>query len=91
MHVCGIYLAGVVSGSLATSLTDPQALLAGASGPGDGDNRRNVSGGDTAVDTDIGIGASGFGDGGRNIGGGESVDSDSDRVGASAPGEFWSW
>jgi len=31
-RVCGIYVAGVVSGSLATSLTDPQALLAGASG-----------------------------------------------------------
>ena len=65
MQVCGIYLAGVVSGSLATSLTDPQALLAGASGPRDGDNRRNVSGGDTDSD---GTGTSGFGDGGCNIG-----------------------
>ena len=36
-QVCGIYLAGVVSGSLATSLTDPQALLAGASGSRSGD------------------------------------------------------
>ena len=35
LQVCGIYVAGVVSGSLATSLTDPQALLAGASGPRD--------------------------------------------------------
>ena len=34
-QVCGIYVAGVVSGSLATSLTDPQALLAGASGSRD--------------------------------------------------------
>ena len=67
--MCGIYLAGVVSGSLATSLTDPQALLAGASGPRDGDNRRNVSGGDTAADADSdGTGTSGFGDGGCNIG-----------------------
>lgn len=31
-RVCGIYMAGVISGSLATSITDPQALLAGASG-----------------------------------------------------------
>ena len=29
-------MAGVISGSLATSITDPQALLAGASGLGDG-------------------------------------------------------
>jgi len=31
-RVCGIYMAGVVSGSLATSLTDSEAVLAGASG-----------------------------------------------------------